>query len=163
MARAGLILRLSLAVATIALVTQWFTIKGDYHQLNAPVEAIAAKPRLMSITADIAVGHPLTREVHGQWVGSVCSQWISAGALALEKRGGLSPAQRAKLDAYMAFDRRLLTGDIVHGRPDVILIESRSFDWAAWAKADPALAAALDAYAPVKTVQGVTLWARKPH
>jgi len=156
------------AVALIVMIVvtgssmRWFTLKGDYHFLNAPVEAIAARPRLLSIGADIAVGHPLTRELHGQWVGSVCSQWISTGAMALEQRGGLTAAQRARLDGLMAMDRRLLTRDITVGRPDVILISTGSWDWLAWARADPALAAALTAYHPVQTVQDVAIWARNP-
>ena len=154
---AGLVLAIGAAAASM----RWFTLKGDYHALNAPVEAIAARPRLLAITADIAVGHPLTRELHGAWVGSVCSQWISAGALTLEHRGGLSPARRARLEGLMAFDRRLLTHDIVVGRPDVILI-STNRDWVGWAMSDPALAAALNTYRPVETVQGVAIWARKP-
>jgi hypothetical protein len=155
------VVRVGLATILIALTMQWFTLKGDYHALNAPVEAIAARPKLLSITADIAVGHPLTRELHGQWVGSVCSQWISAGALALERRGGLSSAQRARLDSLMDFDRRLLTRDITRARPDIILITIQGFDWGAWARLDPALAAALGAYEPVQTVDGVAIWARK--
>jgi len=162
MARIGLTAAgLVFAIGATGASMRWFTLKGDYHALNAPVEAIAPHPRLLAITADIAVGHPLTRELHGQWVGSVCSQWISAGALTLEHRGGLSSAQRAYLDGLMSLDRRLLTHDITVGRPDVILI-STNRDWLGWARADPALAAALSAYKPVETVQGVAIWARKP-
>jgi len=148
------------AIGAVGASMRWFTLKGDYHALNGPVEAIAAHPKLLSITADIAVGEPLTRELHGQWVGSVCSQWISAGALTLEHRGGLSAVQHSRLEGLMALDRRLLTHDIVTGRPDVILISTGARDWLGWARADPALAAALAAYQPVKTVQGVAIWAR---
>ncbi|MDR3509829.1 MAG: hypothetical protein P4L64_18235 [Caulobacteraceae bacterium] len=155
------IARLVIALGVVAGTMRWFTEKGDYHALNAPVAAIEAHPRLLSISPDIALGHPLVRELHGRWVGSVCSQWISAGVLTLELRGGLSAARRARLDGMMAFDRRLLAADIRRGQPDIILIEQQYYDWAGWAKVDPALAAALDAYAPVETVQGVTIWARK--
>jgi len=154
---AGLVLTIGATGASM----RWFTLKGGYHALNKPVAAIASNPRLLSITADIAVGHPLTRELHGQWVGSVCSQWISAGAMTLEHRGALTPARRARLDSLIAMDRRLLTHDIAVGRPDVILI-STNRDWIGWAMADPALGAALSAYRPVETVQGVAIWARKP-
>jgi hypothetical protein len=155
------VMRLGLALGVTAVMMQWFTIKGDYHALNGPVEALAPRPKLLSISADIALGHPLVRELQGQWVGSVCSQWMSAGALKLEQDGKLSPARRARLDSLMALDRRLLAADIRRAHPDIILIEERSFDWAGWARADPALAAALQAYAPVETIQGVTVWSRK--
>jgi hypothetical protein len=152
---------LGLTVAALAVTMDWFTLKGDYRALNGPVQAIAPSPRLLSITADIAVGHPLVRELHGQWVGSVCSQWISAGVLTLEAHGGLGPGKRAQLNALMDQDRGRLAADIIRSRPDVILVDRQSFDWAAWAQADPALAAALAAYEPVRAVQGVAIWARK--
>jgi hypothetical protein len=152
---------LVIVIGALGVSMRWFTLNGDYHFLNGPVAAIAPHPRLISITADIAVGHPLTRELHGTWVGSDCSQWISAGVLSLEHRGGLSDAQRARLDGLMNEDRQRLTRDITTGRPDVILI-STNRDWLGWAMADPALAAALAAYHPIETVQGVAIWARKP-
>ena len=150
---------LVLTLGAVVVSLGWFGLKGDMGALNAPVQALAPHPKLLSISADIAVGEPLTRELHGQWVGSVCSQWISAGAMTLEHRGGLSDAQRLHLRALMAIDRRLLVHDILTGRPDVILI-STSRDWLGWARADPALAAALAAYHPVRTVEGVAIWAR---
>jgi len=150
---------LMIVIGALSATMSWFTLKGDYHFLNGPVAAIAPHPRLISITADIAVGHPLTRELHGTWVGSDCSQWISAGVMTLEHRGGLSDAQRARLDGLMVQDRQRLTHDITTGHPDVILI-STNRDWIGWAMADPALAVALAAYHPVETVQGVAIWAR---
>ena len=157
LASAAVCVVLTLGAAAVSM--RWFTQKGDFRALEAPVQAIVPHPKLLSITADIAVGHPLVRDLHGQWVGGVCSQWISAGALTLEHRGGLTAVQRARLDSLMAMDRRRLTHDIAIGRPDVILI-STNRDWLGWARADPALAAALTAYHPVETVQGVAIWAR---
>jgi hypothetical protein len=151
---------LFVVIGALGASMRWFTLKGDYHFLNGPVAAIAPHPRLLSITSDIAVGHPLTRELHGQWVGSVCAQWVSAGVMTLEHRGGLSPDQRTRLDGLLVQDRRRLTHDITTGQPDVILI-STNRDWIGWAMADPALATALSAYRPVETVQGVAIWARK--
>jgi hypothetical protein len=152
---------LMLVIGALSASMRWFTLKGDYHALNGPVAAITPHPRLISITSDIAVGHPLTRELHGQWVGSACAQWIAAGAMTLEHRGGLKASQRTRLDGLMVQDRQRLTHDITTGRPDVILI-STNRDWIGWAMADPALTAALSAYRPVETVQGVAIWARKP-
>lgn len=152
---------LVIVIGALGATMRWFTLKGDYHALNDPVAAIAPHPRLISITADIAVGHPLTRELHGTWVGSDCSQWVSAGVLTLEHRGGLSPARRARLDGLMIQDRQRLARDIATGRPDVILI-STNRDWLGWARADPALAAALGGYRPIETIQGVAIWARRP-
>jgi len=153
--------RVGMAAVVVATSMYWLTLKGDHHTVTPAVAAIQAKPKLLSITGDIALGHPMVRELKGQWVGSVCSQWISTGALILEWQGGLSPAKRARLDALMAMDRRLLTADIIRGRPDIVLVDVQGFDWGAWAKSDPALAAALDAYEPVKSVDGIAIWARK--
>ncbi|QUD88478.1 GtrA family protein [Phenylobacterium montanum] len=154
------LVRISLIGSCAALSMGWSNVKGDYHQLNAPVAALVPHPRLLSISADIALGHPLTRELHGHWVGSVCSQWMTAGVLAQARAGHLSLARRTRLRQFVGLDRRILVNDILRGRPDIILVSVGGFDWGAWARADPALAAALAPYRPVRTVDGVAIWAR---
>ena len=103
-------------------------------------------------------------EIRRGW--GVCSQWVSAGVLTLEAQGRATPAQRSRLDALMAQDRGRLTADILHGHPDIVLIDRQSFDWLTWAEADATLSSALNAYQPVRTVGGIAIWARKdlaPH
>lgn len=138
----------------------WFSFFVDMRALNETVARAAPRGTILSISSDIAVGHPLTREVGGTWVGRVCSQWIAAGALAL-KLGTGDPVLRAKLDAYEARDRTMLREDIRNRKPDIILVDRIRFDWLRWAERDAALASELANYRPLDQINNVLILRRK--
>ena len=137
----------------------WFRDGRDSGTLASVVSRLVPQPRLIAISSDLSVGHPLVREIGGQWVGRVCSQWISEG-IALRRREDLDEATRARLAAHAARDRDLLAEDIRQGRPDIILIHEDWLDWTKWALSDPGLAAALSGYRRVAGVRDVAVWAR---
>jgi 4-amino-4-deoxy-L-arabinose transferase-like glycosyltransferase len=111
-----------------------------------PIRALKAEPTLLTITSDIAVGHPLVRELQGKWVSRVGSLWISAGVFRRAVDEKLDPEQKAALRRLAARDRDMLVEDIRRNRPDIILVEKGVFDWEAWARADPLVAAELAHY-----------------
>jgi hypothetical protein len=137
----------------------WMNFAIDMRALASTISKSAPRPTILSISSDIAVGHPLTRHIGGNWVGRVCSQWISAGALILKLETN-DPATRAKLDAYEARDRAMLIEDIRIAKPDIILVDRIRFDWLAWAKADPALAKELGNYRALDTINDVLILRR---
>jgi hypothetical protein len=137
----------------------WMNFAVDMRALAETISKSAPRPAILSISADIAVGHPLTRQIGGNWVGRVCSQWIAAGALILKLETG-DPAARAKLDTYEARDRAMLIEDIRRAKPDIILVDRIRFDWLAWAKADPALAKELTNYRALDTINDVLILRR---
>ena len=58
----------------------------------------------------------------------------------------------------------MLRDDLLAKRPDILLVEAKpteAFDWLAWARTDPQLAAALDDYGLVKQIDDVQIWRRK--
>jgi hypothetical protein len=137
----------------------WMNFAVDMRALAETISKSAPRPSILSISSDIAVGHPLTRQLGGNWVGRVCSQWIAAGALIL-KLETPDLASRAKLDGYESRDRKMLIEDIRRAKPDIILVDRIRFDWLAWAKADPALASELSNYRALDTINDVLILRR---
>ena len=120
--------------------------------------ALAPHPKVLVIGSDIALGHPLTRHVHGQWVGSRFSLWITDMSSHALERGAVGEAA-SRYEAYLKLDRERLIAEIAGGKPDAILIAGKS--WLAWTQAHPDVAAALADYRPRGTADDVIVYARK--
>lgn len=153
------------AAAIIALFAGaacfWLNLALDLRGLARTIEASAPRPTMLNISSDIAVGHPLVRDLRGSWVSRVCSQWITTGAL-IRTRRGADAATAAHLSAYAERDRALLVEDIARGKPDIILVDRIRFDWLRWAMADAALARQLGDYTELATIDKVLVLRRNP-
>jgi hypothetical protein len=137
-------------MAAVACATfYWMNLANSMVALNEPIRRLASHPRLLIISSDVSVGHPLVRQVGGTWVGRVGSLWITAGVITRQRRETLDAATAKELAAYGERDRAMLEEDIRRSRPDIILIDRMEFDWEAWARADPGLASQLAAYRTV--------------
>lgn len=164
--------RARLANAAVALVAaycglRWFAVPPQFEMLEKPVARLSPHPKVIALSDDIAIGHPLVRNIGGRWVGSSCSLFLAGGAISREQHQSLSPEVRQRMERIIALDRGRLLADLRAGRPDVILVDhylfSRTrFDWGAWAKSDPALARELAAYRPAETVGRISIWLRRP-
>ncbi|HXW21242.1 MAG TPA: hypothetical protein VEK35_12110 [Roseiarcus sp.] len=153
-------LRLAAAQAVAGLLLlagYWLALRIDRTDLEKAIAAIAAHPTILAISPDIETGHPLTRRVHGRWVGGAYGPWITQlSQRALERHPGAKDAQ--KLEAYMRFDRERLVADILTNKPDVILVANE--DWMAWARAHPDVEAALEEYDFTQRVDDTIVYAR---
>jgi hypothetical protein len=146
-------------ILLLAGAAAWFQANGEKPALR---EALAHEappmPKILAISGDIGLGHPLTRQLHGSWAGSTGSLWMTPYANYLLARGGLDAKTVGTIKAYTALERRLLAHDLRVNRPDVVLIAGQG--WRDWAKSDPAIARELAAYHPTSTVDGVEIWLR---
>jgi hypothetical protein len=139
----------------------WMNVAVDCSALAGPIRALKPHPKILALSADLATGHPLTRQVEGIWVSRVSAQWITTGAYLRRMSETLDPALDARLEADTARDRAMLTEDIARNRPDVILVQlTDRFDWLAWARSDPALAAQTALYHPYMTLDNVLVLRR---
>ena len=139
----------------------WMSAMPGRSSLATAVEALKPHPKLLTISGNLTLGHPLTRQVEGIWVSRVPSLWITAGVLLRQKYETLDAQTNARLNAYAARDRAMLMEDIARQRPDVILVErSKSFDWMTWANSDPMLAQQLEHYREYGTVDDVLILRR---
>jgi len=130
----------------------WLNLASSVTMLNEPIRRLVANPRLLVISSDISVGHPLVRQVGGTWVSRIGSLWVTAGVLTRTEREVLDANTAKTLAAYAERDRATLEEDIRQNRPDIIVIDRVAFDWEAWARADPGLAEQLAAYRAVASL-----------
>ena len=120
-----------------------YAVEGvqDSH-LEAALARVAPHPRVLAISESLGFGHPLVRDVGGEWVGGAPSQWITVGARALIKASGDDPATVARLTPFIDADRDRLVADITREKPDAILVGELGTPFHDWAWSDPAITAA---------------------
>ena len=107
------------------------------------MKATAPAPRILTLTGDIALGHPLTRRVGGEWVGLTPCQWMTAKAHRLAPS---DPTAAARLEAVAVRDRALFAQSLAR-EPDALLIDrADGLFWLDWARRDAAIAQRLAAY-----------------
>ena len=150
--------RLMLLAPPVAAML-WLFSNIDSDALARQVRALGPSPRLIAVTGNLGIGMAVARAAGADWVGSQCSQWISEGVLRREEAEPLGAGERARLDGLLAEDRSRLAGDIMRGRPQVVLFDRKKFDWRAWALHDPVIAGAMKGYRLTATVKGVEVWA----
>ena len=139
----------------------WMNSSLVVSDLAREVRAIKPHPKILTLSIDLSVGFPLTREVEGTWVGRVASLWVTADVWHQQLAGARDAATLATLKAYAERDRRMFTEDVVRGRPDIILVDHRQqVPWAAWLASYAPLAEAMTAYRKVRTLGEIDILAR---
>lgn len=127
------------------------------YALRDAIQRIAPRhPRLIGVSFDFALGHPLTRWLDGRWVGTRGDLWVTGNVQQPLKDPALTPARRAALLRAERDDAALLAADIARGKPDVILVDA--VPGTTWIAAHPPLARAMADYRPADRVGAVTLW-----
>jgi hypothetical protein len=139
----------------------WMNLATTLGSLVAPIRQIKAHPTMLAITHDIAIGHPLVREVGGTWVGGTPCLWITAGAIWRLTHQQPTAEERARLERYIAFDRGLLIDALRRGKPDLIIIQKEPSDWVAWARADREIADLLRSYSEAVTTNEILVLKRR--
>lgn len=113
-------------------------------------------PRLVGVSFDFALGHPLTRWVDGEWIGRRGSLWVTGNAWQQMENPALPAAERRAYQAAERDDAGMLAADIKNRRPDIILVDD--VPGPRWIAAHPPLAQAMRGYQPAARVGHVTLW-----
>ncbi len=152
-------------VAAVVLIGLYLSSPAPgFPPLEERVRALVERPRLLTITDHVGLGHPLVRQIGGTWVGSSCgAQLLAAGAMLRQNSSQPTEGEQAKLNGIIDFERRHLLADVRSGRPNVILVDtyllsSFRFDWLAWANSDPELRVELSHYREVEDVGRVRIF-----
>jgi hypothetical protein len=112
-------------------------------------------PRILTISSDLSIGHPLTRMVGGTWVGTFGCQFVSTTATMLSQAPGASAATRARMAAWVARDREYLAHDLGEGQPDVVLVDPKSFPWDELLASDTEAARLLHGYRQIAEINHI--------
>ncbi len=113
---------------------------------------------MLALSSDIAVGHPLVRDIGGRWVGTFPSQWISRNAEKLRAEG-ISPEKAEELDHLSHQEQATVAHDLAAKRPDVVLVDGARGE--RYVADHPAIAAEMNAYEKRGTFGPIAVWSRK--
>lgn len=131
----------------------------EYPGLTAAVrENAPAHPKIGALARQLDVGHPLTRQLGGVWIGRRNALWVDNCVRQILATKKVDDETRAKLLEYAADERREVGEDLRKGRPDILLIEDAQTR--EWALKKPEFAGLLDGYAKRAQVGDIEVWRR---
>jgi len=132
----------------------------DHEEHPGLLDAVAfvapPHPRVATIASQLDYGHPLVRQLDGEWVGRQNALWATAAVGRLLATA--APPERDRLEARRSADLAGLAQDIREGRPDIIVVEDRATR--DWVLRRPEMAGALDAYRLAKQAGDIEIWRR---
>ncbi len=85
------------------------------------------------------------------WASLLHIRWLSTDAERLIRRKPEGAAHVARMQQFIALDRRILREDIAR-LPDVLVFDRHDRDWEAWTRQDAETAAIIDAHYRRSTV-----------
>jgi hypothetical protein len=158
------------ALATLAITfvqsIVWFNWAFDKafdaRPLWASVAALGPHPKILAITGEPGLGHPMVRALQGTWVSRQQGLWVSGYLRTLHNAGRLDPQQEATLDRYAAHERAMLIEDIKKNPPTVVLVDNFSDRWRDWLRDNPDVADMLRDYRLVTTVNDIEVRFKAP-
>jgi hypothetical protein len=158
------------ALATLAITFMqsivWFNWAFDKafdaRPLWAAIAQLGPHPKILAITAEPGLGHPLVRALQGRWVSRQQGLWVAGYVRNLRSSGVLDPQQEATLDRYAARERAMLIEDIEKTRPTVVLVDNFSDNWSAWLRDNPDISGLLRDYRLVTTINDIEVRAKAP-
>jgi len=139
----------------------WFNVTVYVGPVRQAVEGLMPHPRILVLSGEAAIGHPLVRDIGGVWVSRQENLWVRAFVLLTRERTVVDAATDAKLNDYLALERKWLIEDFKKLRPDLVLVDNLRNDWGAWARADAEVSQLLDSYTFVRSVEGIDILRRK--
>jgi hypothetical protein len=139
----------------------WFNVTVYVGPVRQAVEGLMPHPRILVLSSEAAVGHPLVRDIGGVWVSRQENLWVRAFVRLTRERTVVDAATDAKLNDYLALERKWLIEDFKKLPPDLVLVDNLRNDWGAWARADAEVSQLLEPYTRVRSVEGIDILRRK--
>jgi hypothetical protein len=146
---------------TFLLGMQWFNANVHVGPLRQSVEGLKLHPRILMLSGEAAIGHPLVRDVGGVWVSRQENLWIREFVRLTRERTAVDAVADKKLEEYLALERKWLIEDFRKLPPDIVLVDNLRNGWGAWANADAELALLLKPYRLARSVEGIDILVRK--
>lgn len=139
----------------------WFYAGVYVGPVRQAVEGLVPHPKILVLSGEAAIGHPLVRDVRGTWVSRQENLWIREFVRLTRERTVVTAATDAKLNDYLALERKWLIEDFRKLPPDLVLVDNLRGEWGAWARADAEVSELLKPYTLVRTVEGIDILRRK--
>jgi hypothetical protein len=138
----------------------WFNVTVYVGPVRQAVEGLMPHPRILVLSGEAAIGHPLVRDIDGVWVSRQENLWIREFVRLTREKTVVDAATDAKLNDYLALERKWLIEDFKKLPPDLVLVDNLRNDWGAWARADAEVSQLLKAYTFVRSVEGIDILRR---
>ena len=139
---------------------QWFNANVYVGPIRQAVEGLKPHPRILVLSGEAAIGHPLVRDIGGVWVSRQENLWIREFVRLTRERTFVDAAADAKLNGYLALERNWLVEDFKKLPPDIVLVDNPRNGWGAWARADAEISQLLKPYSLVRSVDGIDILRR---
>jgi len=143
----------------VAGVNQWSNEEEHPGLREAILRVAPAHPRLIVMARQLDFGHPVTRQLKGNWVGRQNALWASSFVTQLLP-GATDPAYRQRLLNYRRDDLAGFAQDVSRGRPDVIVVESEALR--EWVLQQPETRSVLDSFRRAGDAGEIEIWVRRP-
>ena len=146
--------------ASFALGMLWFNTNVYVGPIREAIAGLKSNPRILMLSGEAALGHPLVRDVGGVWVSRQENLWLRSFTRVTRERTSVDAAADARLNGYLALERKWLIEDFRKMPPDIVLVDNLRDGWGDWARADAELSQLLKPYSLVRSVQGVDILRR---
>jgi hypothetical protein len=145
---------------TFLIGSLWFNTNVYVGPIEAPLVGLKPHPRILVLSGEAAIGHPLVRTLHGVWVSRQENLWIREFVRLTRENNVIDPQTDARLNADLALERTWLIEDFEKLPPDVVLIDNLRDGWGAWARADAELSQLLKPYTLMQSIAGIDILRR---
>lgn len=140
----------------------WFDVAFDARPLQERVAQLGQKrPAILAITAEPAIGHPVTRAVGGTWVSRQQGLWIDTYLTVMRRTGLVDDVRAAAFEAYAERERQRLIADIRRMPPTILIVDDLTGSGSDWLKAHSDVASLLTDFHLVDTVNNVGIFTRR--
>jgi hypothetical protein len=151
---------MSVMAGTFLIGSLWFNTNVYVGPIEAPLVGLKPHPRILVLSGEAAIGHPLVRTLHGVWVSRQENLWIREFVRLTRENNVIDPRTDARLNADLALERTWLIEDFKKLPPDVVLIDNLRDGWGAWARGDAELSQLLKPYKLVRSIAGIDILRR---
>lgn len=138
-------------VVVAACVIYYWTIVPDPAVASEIRRVAPPRPAIAALSPQLTTGHPVTRNVGGEWVGSRAGLFTASAVKAV----GLSNEQarswyRDDIDAFVT--------EVARHSPDVVLVHRPSKKWLL---GEPAIVRAMQPYERAASTRETEIWVRR--
>ena len=151
---------MSVMAAMFLLGILWFDARVYVGPIEGAIAVLKPNPKIMVLSGEAAIGHPLVRKLHGVWVSREENLWIREFVRLTRENNTIDPPTDAKLKSYLALERSWLIEDFKRLPPDIVLVDNLRDGWGEWARADSELTQLLKPYSLVRTIEGIDILRR---